>query len=156
MPSPTDRLRALNIELPTPYPPGGNYVHAVRSGNQLFLAGKGYGPLRGKLGRDLTVAEGYDYARSTGTMLLSVIQGALGSLDKVTRIVKVVGMVNATPEFSDHPKVVDGCSDLLVQVFGEAGRHARTSIGVASTPNQIPVEIDMVIEFTETLSPGTG
>src|SRR5262245_1335768 len=147
--SATARLRELGIELPALPSPAGNYVHAVRSGQQLFLAGKGVGPFAGKLGRELTVTQGYEYARRTAILLLSVIAHELGSLDKVTRVVKVFGMVNALPEFSEHPQVMNGCSDLLVEVFGERGRHARTSIGVASTPDQIPLEIDMVVEFSE-------
>src|SRR4051812_47898036 len=105
----TARLRELGIDLPAIPPPAGSYVHAVRSGHQLFLAGKGPGAFVGKLGRDLTVTEGYDCARRTAIVLLSVIAHELGSLDRVTRIVKVFGMVNAVSEFSEHPKVMDGC-----------------------------------------------
>ena len=149
MSSPTARLRELGLELPELPLPGGNYVHAVRTGGLLFLAGKGPGAIAGKVGRDFTVEEGYEAARRTGLTLLAAIANELGSLDRVTRIVKVVGFVNATPEFTDPPKVINGCSDLFVDVFGERGRHARTSVGVASLPNQIPVEIEAIVEFDE-------
>jgi enamine deaminase RidA (YjgF/YER057c/UK114 family) len=149
MSSPTARLRELGLELPELPLPGGNYVHAVRTGRLLFLAGKGPGAIAGKVGRDFTVEEGYEAARRTGLTLLAAIANELGSLDRVTRIVKVVGFVNATPEFTDPPKVINGCSDLFVDVFGERGRHARTSVGVASLPNQIPVEIEAIVEFDE-------
>lgn len=140
MTSPTTRLRELGIELPALPAPAGNYVHAVRTGRLLFLAGKGVGPYSGKVGHDVTVDQAYEYARCTGIILLAVIARELGSLDIVTRIVKVTGFVNAVPEFSDHPKVINGCSDLLVEVFGERGRHARTAIGAGSTPSQIPLD----------------
>ena len=149
MSSPTARLRELGLELPELPLPGGNYVHAVRTGRLLFLAGKGPGAIAGKVGRDFSVEEGYEAARRTGLTLLAAIANELGSLDRVTRIVKVVGFVNAMPEFTDPPKVINGCSDLFVDVFGEKGRHARTSIGVASLPNQIPVEIEAIVEFDE-------
>ena len=149
MSSPSARLRELGLELPELPLPGGNYVHAVRTGRLLFLAGKGPGAIAGKVGRDFTVEEGYEAARRTGLTLLAAIANELGSLDRVTRIVKVVGFVNATPEFTDPPKVINGCSDLFVDVFGERGRHARTSVGVASLPNQIPVEIEAIVEFDE-------
>jgi enamine deaminase RidA (YjgF/YER057c/UK114 family) len=135
--------------LPAIPSPAGNYVHAVRSGRLLFLAGKGVGSYSGKVGRDVTIEQAYEYARTTGIMLLSVIAHELGSLDRVTQIVKVTGFVNAIPEFSEHPRVINGCSDLLVEVFGERGRHARTAIGAGSTPSQIPLEIELVIEFAD-------
>ena len=141
MSTPTDRLRELGIKLPEVPQPAGNYVHAVRAGHMLFLAGKGTGPFSGKVGRDLTVQQASEYARCTAIMLLAVIKRELGSLDRVTRIVQVRGFVNAVPEFSDHPKVMDGCSDLLTDVFGERGKHARTAIGAGSSPGQIPLQI---------------
>ena len=141
------RLQKLGIELPALLEPAGNYVHAVSSGSLLFLAGKGVGAVTGKVGCDLTVQQTYDYARTTGIMLLAVMRQELGSLDRVTRIVKVNGYVNAVPEFAEHPKVINGCSDLFVEVFGERGRHARTAIGAGSLPDQIPVEIEVVVEF---------
>jgi enamine deaminase RidA (YjgF/YER057c/UK114 family) len=148
--SPTERLHELGLTLPPLPTPAGTYVHAVRVGRLLFLAGKGADTdERGKVGRDVSVEQAYEYARKTGLVLLAVMAHELGSLDRVSRIVKVFGAVNADPEFTDHPKVVNGCSDLFVAVFGERGRHARTSVGMGSTPNQIPVEIDAVIECVD-------
>ena len=146
------KLRDLGIELPALPRPAGNYVHAVRSGQLLFVAGKGVGPFNGKVGKDVTPDQAYQYARQTGIMLLSVIAHELGSLDHVSRVVKVFGVVNAVPEFTDHPEVINGCSDLFIEVFGERGRHARTSIGVNSTPDQIPVEIEVVVECCDKTS----
>jgi enamine deaminase RidA (YjgF/YER057c/UK114 family) len=148
MPSIDDRLQALGIELPPLPQPAGNYVHAVRTGSLLFLAGKGVLDHPGKVGRDVSLEEAYGFARSTGLILLSVMRHELGSLDHVTRIVKVLGFVNAVPEFTDHPKVINGCSDLFVEVFGDRGRHARTAIGAGSSPHQIPVEIEAIVEFS--------
>jgi len=147
------RLKELNITLPPPAMPVANYVGAVRTGNLLFLSG--HGPLRvdgqpsirGKLGRDLTVEQGYQAAREVGLSLLATARAALGSLDRVRRVVKVLGMVNSAEGFGDQPKVINGCSDLLVEVFGEAiGRHARSAVGMAELPFGIPVEIEMVLE----------
>jgi enamine deaminase RidA (YjgF/YER057c/UK114 family) len=149
MSTPTERIQELNLNLPDISPPAGNYLPAVRSGNQLFLAGTEAGGCTGKVGREVTTKEAYDYARATGLMLLAVIVRELGSLDRVTRVVKVTGFVNSTPEFTDHPRVINGCSDLFVEVFGDRGRHARTAIGVGSTPDQIPLEIEAVIEFSQ-------
>ena len=150
MTSPTTRLRELGLTLPPIPSPGGTYVHAVRTGRLLFLAGKGgTSPLRGKVGREISLDQAYAYARETGLVLLAVMAQELGSLDRVSRIVKVFGAVNADPEFEDQPKVVNGCSDLFVEVFGERGRHARTSVGMGSLPNQIPVEIDVVVECVD-------
>ena len=146
---PTEKLKALNLRLPEVSAPAGKYSHARRSGMLLYLSGKGHGEYRGKVGRDLNLQEAQDYARTTTLMLLAVIVQELGSLDRVRQILKVTGYVNAIPEFSDHPRVMNGCSELLLEIFGEQGSHARTSIGVASTPDQIPVEIDLVIEFSD-------
>jgi enamine deaminase RidA (YjgF/YER057c/UK114 family) len=145
------RLKELKIDLGRVTPPVANYVNAVRTGNLLFLAGKGPSPVdglrpQGKVGRDFTVEEGYKFARSVGLALLAVMRDELGSLDRVARVVKVLGMVNATPEFSDQPKVINGCSDLFVEVFGERGRHARSAVGMGSLPNGIPVEIEVIVE----------
>ncbi len=146
-------LKAKNITLPTPNAPMANYVTSVRTGNLLFLAGHGpsrdaaKGPTKGKLGRDLTVEQGYQSARDVGIALLATTRAALGSLDKVKRVVKVLGMVNCTEDFPDPPKVMNGCSDLLVEVFGETvGKHARSAVGMASLPMGIPVEIEMILE----------
>lgn len=146
---PTEKLKSLGLTLPSLIPPSGSYAHAVRSGNLLFLAGKGVGNFRGKVGKDVSLNDAQSYAKTTTLMLLAVVQSEIGSIDNITRIVKVSGFVNATPEFSDHPKVMNGCSDLLVALFGERGVHARTSIGVASTPDQIPVEIEAIIEVKD-------
>jgi enamine deaminase RidA (YjgF/YER057c/UK114 family) len=145
------RLSELKITLPPVPKPGGNYVHAVRTGNLLYLAGKGpYNPdgsvPKGKVGRDVPTEEAYKHARSVGLTLLAVMKEVLGSLDKVQRIVKVLGMVNAVPEFEDQPKVINGCSDLFVEVFGEKGRHARSAVGMGSLPGGITVEIEVIVE----------
>ena len=142
------RLSELGISLAPVTPPVAKYVNAVRSGNLLFLAGKGPGPVKGKLGREFTVDQGYQHARAVGLALLAVMKAELGSLDKVKRVVKVLGMVNAVPEFTDHPKVINGCSDLLVEVFGEAGKHARSAVGMGSLPMGIPVEIEVIVEVS--------
>jgi enamine deaminase RidA (YjgF/YER057c/UK114 family) len=148
------RLKELGIRLAPVTPPVANYVNAVRTGNLLYLAGKGGPPgpdgkrPQGKLGREYTVEQGYRHARDTGLEILAVIRSELGSLDRVKRVVKVLGMVNAVPEFADHPKVINGCSDLLVEVFGERGKHARSAVGMGSLPMQIPVEIEVIVEIT--------
>ncbi len=151
---PEARLAELGIVLPEPSVPVANYVKAVRSGNLIFLSG--HGPYRsdgtlvqGKLGKDLSIEEGYEAARLTGIALLSSLKSEIGDLSKVRRIVKVFGMVNADPLFTDQPKVINGCSDLLVEVFGDRGRHARAAVGMASLPVGIAVEIDMVVEIEE-------
>jgi len=148
------KLKQLGITLPAVTPPVANYVNAVRTGNLLYLAGKGGPPgpdgkrPQGKLGRDFSVEQGYQQARDTGLELLAVMRHELGSLDKVKRVVKVLGMVNAVPEFADHPKVINGCSDLFVQVFGDKGKHARSAVGMGSLPMQIPVEIEVIVEVS--------
>ena len=146
---PEARLRELGLTLPGPATPVANYVNAVRVGNLLYLAGHsecGDKFMTGKVGQDVTVDSAYVSARRTALCLLSTLKAELGDLRKVRRVVKVFGMVNATPEFADHPRVINGCSDLLVQVFGERGRHARSAVGMASLPANIPVEIEMVVE----------
>ena len=150
--NPEARLRELGLTLPSPSPPVANYVNAVRVGNLLYLAGHGEcgdASMTGKVGRDVTVDSAYASARRTGLCLLSTLKAELGDLRKVRRVVKVFGMVNATPEFEDHPRVINGCSDLLVRVFGERGRHARAAVGMASLPSNIPVEIEMVVEVDD-------
>ena len=145
------RLKELNIVLPKVGSPLGNYVHAKRVGNLLYLSGKGPesadGTMpRGKLGAGVSVDEGYRHARQVGRVLIAAIKDALGGdLDRVEGIVKVLGMVNATPDFEDHPKVVNGCSDLFVEVFGDNGRHARSAVGMSSLPGGIPVEIEVIV-----------
>ncbi|MDX1373949.1 MAG: RidA family protein [Burkholderiales bacterium] len=146
------RLKALGIDLGTVSAPVANYVNAVRAGNLLFLSGKGPRPEAGgvrpsgKVGRDYTAEQAYQHARTVGLDLLAVMRAELGSLDRVRRIVKVLGMVNAVPEFTDHPKVINGCSDLFVEVLGARGRHARSAVGMGSLPMGIPVEIEVVVE----------
>jgi len=148
-PGPEERLREMGLSLPTASPPVGNYVRAVRSGNLVFLSGHGEcsEPLRGKVGRDVTLEQAYDSARNTGLCLLATLKGAIGDLGKVSRIVKVLGMVNSVETFTDQPKVINGFSDLMVAVFGERGRHARSAVGMAALPNNITVEIEMVVEI---------
>jgi enamine deaminase RidA (YjgF/YER057c/UK114 family) len=146
------RLRELKLDLGAVSSPVANYVNAVRTGNLLFLSGKGPRPgadgkrARGKVGRDYTVEQAYQHARRVGIDLLAVMRAELGSLDKVKRVVKVLGMVNSVPEFEDPPKVINGCSDLFVEVFGERGRHARSAVGMAALPMGIPVEIECIVE----------
>jgi enamine deaminase RidA (YjgF/YER057c/UK114 family) len=150
--SPEQRLKELGIDLGSVSQPVANYVNAVRTGNLLYLAGKGPRPGKdgarpvGKLGREFTIEQGYEHARSVGLDLLAVMRAELGSLDRVRRVVKVLGMVNAAPDFGDHPKVINGCSDLFVQVLGERGKHARSAVGMGSLPMGIPVEIEAIVE----------
>ena len=142
-------LKQKKIILPEPLKPIGNYVPAVFSGNFLFLSGHGprqFTP-RGKVGKDLTTEQGYQAARMAGINLLATIGAQLGNLDKVRRIVKVLGMVNSAKGFIEQPEVINGFSDLMIEVFGEkTGAHARSAVGVAELPLNIPVEIEMVIE----------
>jgi enamine deaminase RidA (YjgF/YER057c/UK114 family) len=148
------RLKELGIALPSSPAPVANYVPAVRAGNFLFLSG--HGPIRdgkaivrGKLGKELSVQDGYKIAREVGLNLLASARAALGSLDKVRRVVKVLGMVASAEGFTDQPKVLNGCSDLMVEVFGESGRHARSAVGMAELPLGIPVEIEMILDVEE-------
>ena len=146
------RLRDKHITLPSPTTPLANYVGAVRVGNLLFLSGhgpfhEGKATARGTLGKDLTTEEGYKVAREVGLNLLATTRTALGSLDKVKRVVKVLGMVRSAAGFGDQPKVINGFSDLMVEVFGETiGKHARSAVGMAELPMGIPVEIEMILE----------
>ena len=150
--SPEQKLKALGLDLGGVSAPVANYVNAVRAGPLLFLAGKGPRPdaagkrPQGKVGREFTAEQAYQHARSVGLDLLAVMRAELGSLDKVKRVVKVLGMVNAVPEFQDHPKVINGCSDLFVEVLGERGKHARSAVGMGSLPMGIPVEIECIVE----------
>lgn len=151
---PEAKLQELGLELSSPSAPVANYVNAVRSGNLIFMAGKGPRMengenITGKLGADLTIEQGYAAARLTGVNQLSVLKAELGNLNKVKRIVKVKGMVNSTPDFKDHPKVVNGYSDLMVAVFGKRGKHARAAVGMGSLPSNIAVEIEMIVEVFE-------
>ena len=145
------RLKELKITLPKVGNPMGSYVHAKRVGNLLYLSGKGPhssdGSMpKGKLGAGMMIEDGYRHARSVGLVLIAAMRDALGGdLDRVEDIVKVLGMVNAAPDFEDHPKVINGCSDLFVEVFGERGRHARSAVGMSSLPGGIPVEIELIV-----------
>ena len=146
------KLKELRLTLPQPPPPVANYVRAVKTGNLLFISG--HGPyndgkikISGKVGRELTVDEGYQAARNVALNCLASIKATIGDLDKVKRVVKLLGMVNCTDDFKDQPKVINGCSDLLVAIFEDAGKHARSAVGMQSLPNQIPVEIEMILEI---------
>ena len=149
--NPEAKLEALEITLPTPGAPVANYVNAVRTGNLIFLAGKGPKKadgeyIKGRLGENMTIEEGYEAARVCGINQLAVLKQELGNLNKVKRVVKVLGMVNSTPEFTDQPKVINGYSDLMVEVFGDRGKHARAAVGMVSLPIGISVEIEMIVE----------
>lgn len=148
---PEAKLKELGITLPAVGVPLANYVPTVRTGNLVFLAG--HGPAQpwgksatGKLGRDLTVKEGYEAARNVGINLLASLKAEIGDLRKVKRIVRVFGMVNAIDTFTEQPEVINGCSDLLVAVFGPKGKHARAAVGMGSLPRNLSVEIEMVVE----------
>jgi len=148
--SPEERLARLGIVIPPPPPPVANFLTHVREGNLLFLSGQGPreadGYLHtGKVGADITAEEAYAHARITGINLLSVMQSVLKDLGRVKRIVKLLGMVNAAPDFGDHPAVINGCSDLFVEVFGKRGEHARSAVGVGSLPGNITVEIEAIV-----------
>lgn len=144
-----ENLKTKKITLPAPPTPIANYVTSVRVGNLLYLSGHGptAGTPAGKVGRELTIDQGIQAARATGLNLLATTRAALGSLDKVKRVVKVLGMVNSAPGFSEQPRVINGFSDLMVEVFGEAiGKHARSAVGMAELPQNIAVEIEMILE----------
>ena len=148
------KLKELGIELIIPAKPIANYVTAVRSGNLIFLAG--HGPMKsdgtnimGKVGKELSTEQGAAAARQTGISLLSTLKKEIGDFNKVKRVVKVLGMVNCTESFTDQPKVMNGFSDLMVAVFGEKGKHARSSVGMHALPSNITVEIEMIVEVEE-------
>lgn len=148
---PEAELKKLNIDLPVVGKPIANYVNVVRVGNLLFLSGKGPSNDKGvfttgKVGKDLTLEEGIAAARLTAINQLAVLKAELGDLNKVKRIVKVLGMVNCEADFKDHPKVINGFSDLMVQVFGEKGKHARSAVGMCSLPMNMAVEVELVVE----------
>ncbi|TAX89973.1 RidA family protein [Rhizobium leguminosarum] len=148
--SPYERLAALGIALPPPPPPIANFVTHVIEGNMLYLSGQGPREAdgfmhAGKVGGGVSVEEAYGHARLTGINLLAVMHDALGDLTRVKRVVKLLGMVNAGPDFEDHPSVINGCSDLLIEVFGPAGEHARSAVGFGSLPGNITVEIEAIV-----------
>ncbi len=151
MTTPYDRLKALGLTLPTPAVPVATYVPYVLANGFLYLSGQG--PRRadgtmaaGKVGSEVTTEQAYLDAQLTGLNLLAVAHMALGDLARVRRVVKVLGMVNAVPDFADHPKVINGCSDLFVNVLGDAGRHARSAVGMGSLPGRITVEIEAILQ----------
>jgi enamine deaminase RidA (YjgF/YER057c/UK114 family) len=146
------KLKELGISLPQAPRPLANYVPAVRAGSILFVSG--HGPYNdgksmtsGKLGKELTIEQGYQTARNVALNCLASVKATIGGLDKVRRVVKLLGMVNCTEDFRDQPKVINGASDLLVEIFGEAGKHARSAVGMQALPNGIPVEIEMILEI---------
>lgn len=148
-----EKLKDQGITLPVPPQPIANYVRSVRTGNFLFVSG--HGPyndgkikMTGKVGRELTVEEGYQVARNVGLNCLATVKAAIGDLDKVKQVVKLLGMVHCTEDFEDQPRVINGCSDLLVEIFGEIGKHARSAVGMQALPNGIPVEIEMILEVS--------
>ena len=145
------KLAEMGLELPTPPPPVANYVRAVRTGDLVFVSG--HGPTRdgaylfqGKVGAERTVEDGYEAAKLVMLNCLSSLKQELGDLDRVRRVVKLLGMVNCTPDFGEQPKVINGASDLLVALYGERGRHARSAVGMGSLPAGITVEIEMIVE----------
>lgn len=148
------KLEAMGITLEEPSAPMANYVNAVRTGNLIFLAGKGPKKadgtyVTGKVGQDLTIEEGYEAAKLVAIAQLAVLKAELGDLDKVKRIVKVLGMVNAGPDFTQQPAVINGFSDFMVEVFGEKGKHARAAVGMGSLPSGIAVEIEAIVEVED-------
>jgi enamine deaminase RidA (YjgF/YER057c/UK114 family) len=147
-------LKEKGIVLTPPSNPVANYVNVVRVGNLLFLAGKGPSKpdntmITGKVGRDLTIEQGYEAARLAAIAHLAVLKNELGSLNKVKRIVKVLGMVNCTEDFRDQPKVINGYSDLMVEIFGEKGKHARSAVGMYALPFNMAVEVEVIVEISE-------
>lgn len=148
-----ERLKKLNLELPEVPSPLGRFVHGVQHGNLLYLSGQG--PLlangtlaKGKVGADVSVDEAMEHARCVGLVLVSAMRELTGSLDRIERIIKVHGLINAVPDFQNHPQVINGCSNLFHEIFEERGEHARTAIGVASLPNGISVEIEAIVAIT--------
>ncbi|HEX6849047.1 MAG TPA: RidA family protein [Chitinophagaceae bacterium] len=148
------RLKEKGIVLTPPGKPVANYVNVVRVGNLLFLAGKGPTKpdgtnITGKVGKDLTIEQGYEAARLTAMNHLAVLKAELGSLNKVKRVVKVLGMVNCAEDFKDQPKVVNGYSDLMVEIFGDKGKHARSAVGMYALPSNIAVEVEVIVEVED-------
>jgi enamine deaminase RidA (YjgF/YER057c/UK114 family) len=148
--TPEQRLEKLGLKLPEVPVPVANYVPWRFAGNLLYLSGQGPkqsdGTYKiGRLGRDMSIEDAYQEARLTGLNLLAVAKAATGDLSRIEAVVKLLGMVNAEPDFSDHPKVINGCSDLFVDVLGDAGRHARSAVGMGSLPNRMAVEIEVIL-----------
>jgi len=148
-----NKLSQMGLTLPDPGPPAGNYVGAVRVGELLFVSG--HGPrsqgqyITGKVGRDLNTEQAYEAAKVVMLNCLASVKRELGDLDRIKRVVKLLGMVNCTEDFTEHPKVINGGSDLLVALYGDQGRHARSAVGMQQLPMNIPVEIEMIVEVQE-------
>ena len=145
------KIADLNIELPEMTKPLANYVHAVRTGNLVFLAGKGPRNengeiIKGKLGDNVSIEEGYDAAKRVAIAQLGALKAEIGDLNNVVRIVKVLGMVNSTPDFGNQPEVINGFSDFIVEIFGERGKHARAAVGMNALPRNMVCEIEMIVE----------
>jgi len=152
--TPEQNLQKLGIVLPKPTSPIANYVKWTRTGNLIYISGSGPGKpdgkyVTGKLGRDLTIEEGAEAAKLAGINIITTIQSAVGNLSKVKRIVKALGMVNCTENFTDQPKVINGFSDLMVAVFGDKGRHARSAVGMYALPLNMAVEIEVIVEVED-------
>ena len=149
--TPEQNLKKLGIELPQQSSPIANYVNYVKTGNLIYFSGSGpntndNGYIKGKLGQDLTVEQGREAAKLTAINMIASLKNALGDLNRVKKIVKVFGMVNSSENFTDQPKVINGFSDLMVEVFGEKGRHARSAVGMIALPMNMAVEIEMIVE----------
>ena len=147
-----EKLKEMGIDLPIPPTPVANYVPAVRAGNLIFLSG--HGPVKsdgsmilGRVGADLNLEEGYQAARQVALALMASLRKEIGDLDRVKRVVKLLGMVNCTDDFTDQPKVINGASDFFVELFGDKGKHARSAVGMNSLPGNIPVEVEMIVEL---------
>ena len=152
--TPEERVRELTLDLPAPPAPIGNFLPWRRVGQLLYLSGQGPRNPDGKvsigrLGKDCSVERGYEDARKVGLQILGTIRHAVGSLDHVEAVVKLLGMVNAEPDFKEHPKVINGCSDILVEVLGDRGRHARSAVGMGSLPNGMTVEVEAIIQIAD-------
>lgn len=146
--TPEDKIQEIGIELPAVKQPVANFVKYRKVGNLLFLSGEG-SEQKGTLGKDLTVEQGYEAARATGIKILASLKAAAGDLGKIKQFVKVHGMVNSAPDFYDQPQVINGFSDLMVEVFGEKGKHARAAVGHVALPSNIAVEIEVIVELEE-------
>jgi len=152
--TPEEKIKEKRIVLTAPSKPVANYVNAVRVGNLFYLSGKGPtkpdgSNITGKVGKDLTIEQGYEAARLVAINHLGVLKTELGDLNKVKRIVKVLGMVNCTDDFKDQPKVINGYSDLMVEIFGDKGKHARSAVGMGSLPMNIAVEVEVIVEVED-------
>lgn len=147
------KLKELGIELPDVFPPAGSYLGCQRSGDLLYVGGHGPvtkdGITRGKVGRDVTLEQAAEAAKATALSMLATVRAELGTLDRVEQIVKVFGMVNCAPGFNRTPAVIDGCSNVLVAIFGDAGRHTRSAVGMAELPFDICVEIEMIVRIKD-------